>query len=168
MLSGTTWGGGWKVWESQLVRTPIIKELMWDQHTINLNCLSAFSHFFPFSRTGLSSWAPWLARDIGPPCCRQMFLLPAGFGHRMTSRRVFPTKNPGLLIRIPFLRSGSICCSSMRIRIQLKNLCNKFPYKEFSWVEKDKKDCSRVKKTTMELVKIYLFFLSIKLQYNYD
>ena len=40
----------------------------------------------------------------------------------------------------------------------LKNVF-KLPYEEFSWVEKDKKDCWKLK--TMELVQIYLIFLKI-------
>ena len=35
----------------------------------------------------------------------------------------------------------------------------KLPYEEFSWVEKDKKDCWKLK--SMELVQIYLIFLKI-------
>ena len=51
----------------------------------------------------------------------------------------------------------------MRIRIQIYNITgsNKLPDKEFSWIEKDKTDCSKVE--TMEVVQIYLHFL-VKLQ----
>ena len=43
-----------------------------------------------------------------------------------------------------FARSGS-SCFLMRIRIQLNKISNKLRYKEYSGVEKDEKDCSKVK-----------------------
>ena len=71
---------------------------------------------------------------------------------------------PGLWIRIHFMRIRiQLFFFSLRIRIQLLFECgsgsslNKFvkksPYEEFYGVEKDEKDCSKVK--TMELVQIY-------------
>ena len=42
----------------------------------------------------------------------------------------------------------------MRIRIQFKKIVNKLHQEEFSGVEKDKKDCSKVK--TLDLTQIYL------------
>ena len=46
---------------------------------------------------------------------------------------------------------------------QLQQICKKFPYESFSIIEKDNKDCSTVKKKTMELVQIYKINV-IKLQ----
>ena len=44
-------------------------------------------------------------------------------------------------------------------RIQLKKLCNKLNYEEFSGVEKEKNDCLKYK--TKKLVKIYFSFITI-------
>ena len=79
---------------------------------------------------------------------------------------------PGLWIRIHFMRIRiHLFFFSLRIRIQLLFECgsgsslNKFvkksPYEEFYGVEKDEKDCSKVK--TMEQVQIYCnFFFFMK------
>ena len=72
-----------------------------------------------------------------------------------------------------FARSGSSCssqcesgssCFLMRIRIQLNKISNKLRYKEYSGVEKDEKDCSKVKNhgadpTLLTIMTNFLAFL---------
>ena len=62
-----------------------------------------------------------------------------------------------------FARSGS-SCFLMRIRIQLNKISNKLHYKEYSGVEKDEKDCSKVKNhgadpTLLTIMTNFLAFL---------
>ena len=72
-----------------------------------------------------------------------------------------------------FARSGYSCssqcesgssCFLMRIRIQLNKISNKLRYKEYSGVEKDEKDCSKVKNhgadpTLLTIMTNFLAFL---------
>ena len=63
-------------------------------------------------------------------------------------------------IQLNFLNGDPVQAAFlMQIQIMLLKNVFKLPYEEFSWVEKDKKDCWKLK--TMELVQIYLIFLKI-------